>query len=348
MENPYRKLPERAFWKKAISEKSHFDISELYQKKYSISATDRLVTAGSCFAQHIAKKLHASGYNYCDYEQAPKYFPQDQFPVYNYGVYSARYCNIYTVRQLRQTIERAFGLRPYKDLCWEKKDGFVDPFRPALEPEPFETVPEMSAAREGHYRAVRKVFSECDVFIFTMGLTEAWVDAGTGDVYPLCPGTQGGVFDDRKHKFHNFGFVEIVEDLNWVLAFLKKHNPNIRMLLTVSPVPLVASASGHHVLPATVYSKSILRAVAGHMLSEHENVDYFPSFEIASAHPFKGLVFEPNQREVNLSGVDFIMTHFFDQHPPLGADAAAPAKDTDKSKDEVVCEEMLLEQEAPK
>lgn len=348
MENPYRRLPEHAFWKKAISDKSHFDISELYKKKYTISATDRLVTAGSCFAQHIAKKLHASGYNYCDYEQRPGYFPKAQCQAYNYGVYSARYCNIYTVRQLRQTIERAFGLRPYKNLCWDKKGGFVDPFRPVLEPEPFGSVAEMNASREGHYRAVRRVFSESDVFIFTMGLTEAWIDADTGDVYPLCPGTQGGTFDEAKHKFHNFGFVEIVDDLNWILDFLKSHNPDIRMLLTVSPVPLVASASGQHVLPATVYSKSVLRAVAGHMYSEHAQVDYFPSFEIASTHPFKGLVFEPNQREVNLAGVDFIMTHFFDQHPALQVTPKAAPKTRKPSQDEIVCEEMLLEQEAQK
>jgi len=62
MANPYRSLPPSAFWKKAVSEKSLFDISDLYTKKFTIEPTDRLVTAGSCFAQHIAKKLSASGY----------------------------------------------------------------------------------------------------------------------------------------------------------------------------------------------------------------------------------------------------------------------------------------------
>ena len=39
-------------------------------------------------------------------------------------------------------------------------------------------------------------------------------------------------------------------------------NPKARLVLTVSPVPLAATASGSHVLPATIYSKSVLRAAA--------------------------------------------------------------------------------------
>ena len=44
---------------------------------------------------------------------------------------------------------------------------------------------------------------------------------------------------------------------------LRDYNENMRFILTVSPVPLVATAGSEHVLAATLYSKSVLRAVAG-------------------------------------------------------------------------------------
>lgn len=348
--NPYRNLPSSAFWKTAVSEKSFFDISDLYAKRYEIGLGDRIVTAGSCFAQHIARKLRERGYNYCDYEKAPLFFPVSKFRDYNYGVYSARYCNIYTTRQLLQTIERALGERSHEDRVWQKGNGFVDPFRPIVEPKPYRTAEEMLAARESHYRAVRRVISECDIFVFTLGLTEGWVDNQTGDVFPMCPGTQGGQFDPDRHAFVNFGFVDVYGDLLQAMERLRSINNNLKFLFTVSPVPLTATASGQHVLPATVYSKSVLRSVAGEMYKQFDYVDYFPSYEIVSSHPFGGFAFEPNKREVNSKGVDFVMQHFFAQHTLSGTDERSgqqspSAIDTGEGA-ETVCEEMLLEQEA--
>ena len=52
-----------------------------------------------------------------------------------YGLYSARYGNIYTARQLRQLIDRAYGnFSPVEDI-WTQPDGSVlDPFRPSVQP----------------------------------------------------------------------------------------------------------------------------------------------------------------------------------------------------------------------
>ncbi|MFT4730288.1 MAG: hypothetical protein ACI9UN_004811 [Granulosicoccus sp.] len=41
-----------------------------------------------------------------------------------------------------------------------------------------------------------------DVFIFTIGLTETWRNLN-GDIFPACPGTLIGKFDESKHFFHN-------------------------------------------------------------------------------------------------------------------------------------------------
>ncbi len=50
----------------------------------------------------------------------------------------------------------------------------------------------------------------------------------------------------------------------WLNSFpWRRINPQPRFILTVSPVPLVATMSGSHVSPASIYSKSVLRAPAG-------------------------------------------------------------------------------------
>lgn len=344
-DHPYSSLPDRAFWRKTVGDRNPLALTDLYRRKYVIHPEDRIVTAGSCFAQHIARSLRSSGFRFCDYEPAPPLFPADQLDAYNYGVYSARYCNIYTARQLLQTFERAFGLRRPAESVWESDEGFLDAFRPALEPRPFATLEELRASRESHLASVRDVFTKSDLFIFTMGLTEGWESKLDGSVYPLCPGTSGGRFDSERYAFRNFTFPEIHADMLELLAHLRKANPRLKVLLTVSPVPLVATQSGEHVVSATSYSKSVLRAVAGQLASEHEHVDYFPSYEIIASPPMRAMFYEPNMRGVTPAGVSFVMSHFFAEHRPVErAGRSTSSSDPGLEERDAVCEEMLLDQ----
>ena len=66
--HPYLDLGKESFWKSAVGDLNPLSLSGIYKKKFNIEKRDRIVTAGSCFAQHIARKLKASGFNFCDYE----------------------------------------------------------------------------------------------------------------------------------------------------------------------------------------------------------------------------------------------------------------------------------------
>ena len=346
-DHPYRRLSDRSVWRKAVAEKSPYSLEEIYRSKFPITAEDRIVTAGSCFAQHIARKLRESGFNFCDYEPAPPLFPVDLARSFNYGVYSARYCNIYTVRQMLQTFERAFGSFVPREPAWKNGLGFADPFRPALEPEPFVSVEDLENSRRSHLEAVKTVFLQSDVFIFTLGLTEAWVSKADGAVFPLCPGTVAGSFDESQYEFKNFSYFEIFEDLVAFMGKVRAVNPAMRFLLTVSPVPLTATKSDQHVLSATSYSKSVLRAVAGHLSQEIDFVDYFPSYELITGPSMRSMFFEPNMRSVHPAGVDYVMSHFFASHPPTeqrSANEQATARIPVVAAMDVVCEELLLTQ----
>ena len=100
-------------------------------------------------------------------------------------------------------------------------------------------------------------------------------------------------------------------------------------------------------------SKSTLRAVAGDLARSHDNVDYFPSYEIISSFPFKGMFYEPNLRSVDSAGVDHVMTQFFAGFGHTGStDKSAPSvAESDRTQhesaaagsDDLVCEEEVLD-----
>ena len=191
---------------------------------------------------------------------------------------------------------------------------------------------------------MRRLFTERDVFVFTLGLTEAWVEKATGIVFPVCPGTAAGSFDPERHGFVNFEYPEILADLDWVRAFVAEVNPGMRWIVTVSPVPLVATATAHPVITASSYSKAVLRAVAGRFADAHEGVEYFPSFEIiASAQSF-GQYLEGDLREVSPRGVNHVMRQFSAAFVQAGERiAAAPVGIAAQAAAaaQVECEELL-------
>ena len=288
--HPYRRQDSKAFWKKTISPYHPMEIGEWYQKRFDFEG-QKIATAGSCFAQHIGRNLRNQGFDYLDLEPAPESFPAERLLDFGYGMYSARYGNVYTSRQLLQLIKRALGRFVPKEQFWEQGGGVVDPFRPTLEPEPFSSVAEMLALQKSHLEAVAQLFQTADIFVFTLGLTEAWEARSDGAVFPLCPGTAGGNFDEEAHAFRNLTCAEVRADMEEFIAILRDINPEIRLFLTVSPVPLMATATRQQVAVATSHSKSVLRAVAGELYQDHGFVDYFPSYEIITSPFMKGFSF---------------------------------------------------------
>lgn len=347
MSNPYSDLPSTAFWRTGVADLSPFSVSGLWTPKFPILPRHRIVTAGSCFAQHIGRALAARGYNWFDAEPAPSVYSEEVCKRFNYGVFSFRTGNIYTASALRQWVSWALGEATPPDEVWESDGRFYDPFRPAIEPGGFADAQELFASRAATLDAIRRAIETGHRFVFTMGLTEGWVNTAQGYTYAMCPGTIAGRFDENLHAFKNFESGEIRRDMAEAVRMMRAINPALRVLLTVSPVPLTATASDRHVLVATTFSKSALRTVAGEMAARNPAIDYFPSYEIITAPPYRGMFYEPNMRSVHPDGVAFVMKNFF---AGLGEEsAAAPpaeptrADQTDEGEDDLVCEERMLD-----
>lgn len=349
--HPYADLPPRAFWKRAVAQADRDRFPGLVTPRFAITAQTRIATAGSCFAQHIGRALRAAGCRVLDGEPAPATMPPRVSARRGYGPYSGRYGNIYTARQLRELLEEiATGADPDPRLIWTREDGrLIDALRPTVEPDGLDSLDEVLTLRAWHRERVAQVLRQSDVFIFTLGLTEAWEDTRCARILPLCPGVAGGTFDPARHVFRNARVAEVLDDLHHIRALLHRFRPGMRMLLTVSPVPLTATASGQHVMLATAQSKAILRAAAGEFVADVADADYFPSFELITQPASGGPWFESNWRSVSAGGVARAMAIFLAAHGL--AEAAPPAEPApevaEDENDDLICDELLLQAFAP-
>jgi GSCFA family len=348
--NPYTSLPKSAFWRTAVAQSSALDIGPLWSPKFDIAPEDRIITAGSCFAQNIGRALKARGYEWWDAEPAPPMLSEAAAREFNFGIFSFRTGNIYTAALLHQWVAWATGDMVAPSEVWEDDGRYYDPMRPQIEPSGFASQAELLASRAATLKAISRAIRGCKVFVFTLGLTEGWVDRDTGLVYPMCPGTVAGRFDPDRHLFRNFSYPETMAPLSKTLDLCKRINPDIRFLLTVSPVSPTATAEpGEHVLTAASYTKSTLRAVAGDLCKKRADTDYFPGFELITSHPFRAMFFDLNLRTVNPYGIDFVMKHFMSSlSRRSGTEAPVPRAETRSEPRpldpvEALCDDMILD-----
>jgi hypothetical protein len=318
--HPYVGLQDCQFWKSSFGDSSIEGLDPVSRVRFTFDRNTKIVAAGSCFAQHVARHIQKRGYNFLQSELPHSIFSKKSFDdahggTFNYDSFSARYGNLYTARQLRQLIDRSYGRFSPISGAWQRQDGmFVDPFRPQVEPDGYVNPTEVALDRLHHLAAVQSALENADVFIFTLGLTEAWLDKRDGAVFPVAPGVAGGVFDPSIHEFRNFTVAETVNDMLYSVDQIKAVNPDVRVLLTVSPVPLNATYEPRHVLQSTVYSKSVLRVAAQELIEARTFVDYFPSYEIITSPQARGRYFANDMRTIEDAGVNHVMDVFFSHY----------------------------------
>jgi GSCFA family len=304
--HPYKSAPKSSFWSRAVA--TDWCPSEvLGSHRLLIQKGDRVVSAGSCFASNLVPYLEKVGLTYLRTEAMHPAFHGLEPEALGYAKFSAAYGNIYTARQLLQLLKRCLKtFSPVEDR-WPLSDGIVDPLRPGLR-YCARSHREFDLLTAQHLRRTCEAFESADVFVFTLGLTEAWVSRLDGTVFPACPGTVAGSFDPERHEFINFTVPEVLCDLDEFIRLLRQINSDVRLIITVSPVPLVATATGGHVLSASIYSKSVLRVAAEEITKCHTDITYFPAYEIVAGPQAPEAFLEKDKRNVSQVGIATVMS----------------------------------------
>jgi hypothetical protein len=279
------------------------------------------MTIGSCFAEEIRKALTARNVLcYPAYRRIridPERMKIDTLPA-------REHMNYYNTFSIRQELERAAGLwtqspddywvLPKRDL----RDGqFVtgegrlcqDPYRRLV----FGKTPDdLLEAVEQINDVLREGFTNADVCVITLGMTEVFKKKDNGLVCNQVP-VYGGGAGLRETFFHASDYVENLENMRTALTLLRQLNPAIQVVLTVSPVPLHRSFNTHDIFVNNYESKCTLRAVAGQVCREFDWVHYFPSFEIVWG--MGATAYQARDRlHVKEEVVDRIITAFMESH----------------------------------
>jgi len=350
-DNPYSTLPDHRFWRKAVTGMPPFALDPLVRTPFRISREDKVATAGSCFAQEIAQQLQKSGFHYYLAEQPPEGLSSEEAESRNYSMYSCRYGNIYTTAQLVQLLDRAYGrFVPELDFWVRPEDGrFVDPFRPRIEPDGYATANEMRADREKHLAAVRRMIETMDVFVFTFGHTETWRHKKDGAILQLAPGVAGGEWDPNVYEFYNMTVSQVVRDFNAAVDRIRAVNPIVRILLSVSPVGIIATYADRHVIESNSAVKAILRAAADEITQTRPGIAYFPSYDLATVSPNVPRFYRDDTRRITSAGIDQTMRIFF-EHFTEREEEATPAKVArldvaaeTQANSKVICDEEAID-----
>ena len=274
--------------------------------RFTISPATPIASMGSCFAREIKRRLIQRDYNYITEET---YHPASLHA-------SAAWERVYSTHCMRQIFEYTFE-QWNPDLRWwlaPESKKIQDPYRRVILYDNLEAAEENF---EQHRIHSRKALEKAEVLILTLGLTEIWQDTIDGAVICLPAGPyvkEGG--DMSRYRFRVSRYEENLENLERIHEIMSARNPECKILITVSPVNLWATfRQDIDVISASCNSKATLRAAADEFTARHENVFYFPAFEMATIYqPLSGLTYFSEGRHnfhVNKQTVKFIMQHFF-------------------------------------
>jgi len=240
------------------------------------------VTAfGSCFAGHISKWLDKRDFNVL---------------VKKDGEYSQCY-----VVQSGEGIMNSFSLRQQFEWAWAGKQ---------FEEELWHGYDATSYAYDENIRQqTAEIFDKTDVFILTLGLSEVWYDEVTGEVFWRA--VPQNKFDPSRHKFRVATFAETKDNLQTIYKLIRKHRPAAKIILTLSPIPLIATFRPVSCISANTVSKAIIRAALDEFMREIEEegtVYYWPSYDII--HEMFTDPWIDDRRHIREPILDYIMSLF--------------------------------------
>lgn len=155
----------------------------------------------------------------------------------------------------------------------------------------------------------KALFDETDVFILTFGLSEIWYDAQTNNVFWRTVPKEA--YDPERHLFRVSTVEENRDNIDAIYKLIRKHRPDAKIIMTLSPIPLIATFRDTSCITSNSVSKAVLRVALDEVMREHKDegyLHYWPSYELIMdvfRAPFK-----QDRRHIDPLILNFIMTQF--------------------------------------
>lgn len=245
------------------------------ESRFKMRRSDKVFAIGSCFARGVENAL--SGQHIDVLSRSTEF---DSFPAVRNELklgFTNKYNAFSIYNELSWALDPSAQF-PRHTLVEVGNGLFYDPHtNPALQLAGWEE----TLKRRAIMHSVTRLISNCRIVIITLGLAEVWFDAVAQTTINTTPVPEAFQYHPNRYQFRVTTVAENFTALESIHALLMKYgHPDTQVIVTVSPVPLMATFSNQDVVVANTYSKSALRAVAQEWAAAHGNVHYFPSYEI--------------------------------------------------------------------
>ncbi len=206
-----------------------------------------MLTMGSCFADSMGKRMVENKFNVLPNPFGIIYNPVSIIKLLQFAI-NEKYPDAYTYIQNQ-------GVHYNYDFHSEFS---------AL------TVDELKLKVEGAIKSTRKFLQEADWLFLTFGTAIGYFLKENSQLVANCHKVPATQFE-KKFLTQK----QIINSIENLLKQLKTFNPDIRIILTVSPVRHLKET-----LELNSVSKSILRFTCHTLQEEFDTVSYFPAYEI--------------------------------------------------------------------
>jgi hypothetical protein len=288
------------------------DVWPALKPGFSIAADETVFTIGSCFARNIEDNLAKLG---CRVPMLDFELPPEEWHGRANGA-----LNRFTPPTFRQAVEWVIVIdaaggtvewdRDCAPLAFEVgDDAFYD----------LDMVPSAPVSRDRFLQRRQHIFDvfrsvlSADCLMMTPGYIEAWRDLQTGLYLQGAPKHRRVIAASDRFRFELLSHEQCHADLLATIDLVRGHNPDVKVVITTSPVPLAVTFTGQDVRTANTYSKSVLRSVCGRIAIERDKVDYFPSYESAMLSFPRG-VWQPDRQHVTAGFVGKIVQRLSDAY----------------------------------
>lgn len=246
-----------------------------------IELKDSILAFGSCFVQNIGQKLKDNKFN-IDINPFGTLF--NPLSVFNLVNLAAQNKNIDQNRIAKiQGIFHHYDL--HSDLSKLNKEELLDSANLQL-------------------RYIESQLPGTSVIMYTFGTSIVYELNETRDIVANCHKVPSKMFNRRFLDIE-----EIVHGFRMNYDLVKGLNRNIRFILTVSPVRHQKESFEQNNL-----SKSILRVACDKIVQQHQNVEYFPAFEIMMDELRDYRFYKKDMLHPNSLAVDYIWQKFQDTY----------------------------------
>lgn len=264
-------------------------MSITHRPKFKLNKSESVFTIGSCFAREIE--------NFLIWQGVPVLLqghglPAERFESWsdekqtgggvNAGQISRGVFHKYTTHSMFFDVDRALNGTTYPEHgMLELAPGrWFDPHSAGVGAVDYETAIDNRRRIDAGMQTIK----EADVILMTLGLTESWIELKNGLVANRVPPGNFLVRRADLFDFVDFSYDDVLSELVKLIELVKLKRPNIKFVVTVSPIPS-GTFKDKDVVETHCNSKSILRTAADTVSRRYDFVDYFPSYELVSNSP---------------------------------------------------------------